>query len=377
MIIGVPKEIKNRERRVALTPEGAATLVAQGHELYIEQGAGTGSDFTDAAYQAAGVHIVSDAADAWKAELVVKVKEPLPVEYGFLRADMCLFTFLHLAAVPELAAQLLEKRVCAIGYETVQMTNGPLPLLAPMSRIAGRVAVQIGASLLQAENGTPFPGKGKLMGGIDGVPSAQALVLGGGNAGQSAAHVAIGMGAEVCVLDVSTARVATLNKTFKKSFRAELLDEKTMLARLSECDLLIGATLIAGEQAAHLLDEEKLAGMAGGVFVDIAIDQGGVSSTSRPTSYAEPVYVEAGVLHCCLPNLPACVPLSATRALTHATLPYVEQLAKLGIEAAIRDSLDNNGALALGVNSWGGDITHAGVAHALNQPYTPLEKAIG
>jgi len=377
MIIGVPKEIKNRERRVALTPEGTSVLTAEGHELCIEQGAGAGSGFTDAAYQAAGAHIVTHAADAWKAELVVKVKEPLPVEYEFLRADFCLFTFLHLAAVPELTTQLLEKRVRAIGYETVQMKNGALPLLAPMSRVAGRVAVQIGASLLQAENGTPFPGKGKLMGGVDGVPSAQVLILGGGNAGQNAAHVALGMGAEVCVLDVSAARVATLNKTLGKSFRAEVFNETTLLARLAECDLLIGATLIAGEHAAHLLDEEKLGSMRGGAFVDIAIDQGGISSTSRPTSYAEPVYVEAGVLHCCLPNLPACVPLSATRALTHATLPYVEQLANLGIEAAIRDSLRNNGALARGVNSWGGDITHAGVAHALNQPYTPLEKAIG
>ena len=372
MIVGIPKEIKNRERRVSLTPEGAAMLTENGHQVHIEQDAGAGSGFPDAAYLAAGARIVANAAQAWDAELVVKVKEPLEEEYPFLKPGLSLFTYLHLAAVPELVPVLLEQKVCAIAYETVQLDNGSLPLLAPMSCVAGRVAVQIGASLLQAENGTPFPGKGKLMGGIDGVPPAQVLILGGGNAGQSAAHVALGMGADVRVLDVNSTRVAMLNKTFGESFRAEVFNKETMLARLPECDLLIGATLMVGEHAAHLLDEEKLSRMRGGVFVDIAIDQGGISSTSRPTSYAEPVYIEAGVLHCCLPNLPACVPLSATRALTHATFPFVKLLANQGITSAIQGSEEANIALRRGVNTWEGHITHAGVAHALNQPYVNL-----
>jgi len=372
MIVGIPKEIKNRERRVSLTPEGAAKLTEYGHQVLIEQGAGAGSGFPDAAYLAADARIVANAAQAWDAELVLKVKEPLAEEYRFLKPGLSLFTYLHLAAVPELVPVLLGQKVCAIAYETVQLDNGSLPLLAPMSRVAGRVAAQMGAYLLQAENGTPFPGKGKLMGGVDGVPPARVLIIGGGNAGQSAAHVALGMGADVCVLDVNEACVATLRKHFGSSFQAEVFSMDAMLAELDDCDLLIGATLMVGEHAAHLLDKEKLSRMRGGVFVDIAIDQGGISSTSRPTSYAEPVYIEAGVLHCCLPNLPACVPLSATRALTHATFPFVKLLADQGIASAIQGLEEANISLRCGVNTWDGHITHAGVAHALNQPCVNL-----
>jgi len=372
MVIGIPKEIKNRERRVSLTPEGAAKLTVAGHQVQIERDAGLGSGFTDADYLAAGARIVASAAEAWDAELVVKVKEPLAVEYPFLKPRLCLFTFLHLAAVPELVPVLLEQKVCAIGYETVQMNSGSLPLLAPMSHVAGRVAAQMGAYLLQAENGTPFPGKGKLMGGVDGIPAARVLIIGGGNAGRNAAEVALGMGAEVCVLDANESCVAGLRKTFGTSFRAEVFTMDAMLIELDSCDMLIGATLMVGEHAAHLLDRETLARMHGGVFVDIAIDQGGISSSSRPTSYAEPVYVEAGVLHCCLPNLPACVPLSATRALTHATLPFVKLLAEQGIASAIQGPEEVNVALRRGVNTWDGRIAHAGVARALNRGCTPL-----
>jgi len=377
MIVGIPKEIKNRERRVALTPEGAANIAKDGHKVLIEQGAGLGSGFTDADYRTAGACIVPTAVEAWDAELVVKVKEPLAVEYSFLKPNLCLFTFLHLAAVQELVPLLLQKKVCAIAYETVQLDHGSLPLLAPMSRVAGRVAAQMGAYLLQAENGTPFPGKGKLMGGVDGVPPARVLIIGGGNAGRSAADVALGMGAEVCVLDASEACVGSLQKSFGERGRAGVFSMDAMLSELDGCDLLIGATLMVGEHAAHLLDKERLARMHGGVFVDIAIDQGGISSTSRPTSYAKPVYVEAGVLHCCLPNLPACVPLSATRALTHATLPFVQMLADQGVESAIKSSLRGDGALARGVNTWDGHIAHSGVAHALNQPCVPLSDMLG
>lgn len=371
MRIGIPKEIKNRERRVSLVPERAAALIAAGHAVRIEADAGLGSGFTDADYIAAGACMVATPEAAWDAELVLKVKEPLPVEYPLLRPGMCLFTYLHLAAVPELVPVLLQQQVRAIGYETVQMDHGSLPLLAPMSRVAGRVAVQIGARLLQAENGTPFPGKGKLMGGVDGVDPARVLILGGGNAGRHAAQVAVGMGASVCVMDADAACVTALNRDFGECVRAILFSRDGMLCELLACDLLIGATLLAGEHAAHLLSAEHLAMMPGGVFVDIAIDQGGISETSRPTSYADPVYVEAGVLHCCLPNLPACVPLSATRALTHATFPFVTLLAE-GVEAAMRGLQEESAALARGVNTWDGHITHPGVAHALNQACTPL-----
>jgi len=372
MIIGIPKEIKNRERRISLTPEGAASLTAAGHEVHVEQGAGLGSGFSDADYRTAGARIVADAAKAWEAELVVKVKEPLAVEYPFLSSNQCLFTYLHLAAVPELVPVLLQQKVRAIAYETVQLDNGSLPLLAPMSRVAGRVAAQMGAYLLQAENGTGFSGKGKLMGGVDGVPPARVLIIGGGNAGRSAADVAIGMGADVCVRDASPACVAALQASFGGRCRAGTFSMGAMLAELDDCDLLIGAALIAGEHAPQLLGKDQLARMQGGVFVDIAIDQGGIATTSRPTSYAEPVYVEAGVLHCCLPNMPACVPLSATRALTHATLPYVQMLADRGIASAMTDA-----ALARGVNTWDGHITHAGVAHALNLPCEKLSEVLG
>ncbi len=366
MNIGIPKEIKNRERRVALTPDGAAMLVAAGHQVRIEQGAGLGSGFSDDDYREAKADIVDDAAGAWDAELVIKVKEPLPSEYAFLRPGLCLFTFLHLAAASELVPVLLEQGVRAIGYETVQANDGSLPLLAPMSRVAGRVAVQIGARLLQAENDTEFPGKGVLMGGVDGVPPANVMVLGGGNVGCNAAEVALGMGASVRILDANVSRVSDLRERFAYAGDAcdvRFFAPQLMFEALEECDLLIGAALIPGEHTPTLLTPSYLEKMHGGALVDVSIDQGGVSQTSRPTSFAEPVYVEAGVLHCCLPNLPACVPLSATQALTHATFPYVRKLANQGIEAALDDA-----ELARGINTWDGDIRHRGVARALHLP---------
>jgi len=374
MIIGVAKELKNRERRVALTPEGAAQLVAAGHVLRIERNAGKGSGFSDADYAAAGAQVLAKEA-VWQADLVVKVKEPLAEEYGFLRPQLCLFTYLHLAAEPQLVDVLLANKVRAIAYETVQTDDGGLPLLAPMSRIAGRVAAQTGAHLLQTENGTPFVGKGVLMGGD---PPAKVMIIGGGHAGRAAASVACGMGADVCIFDVSAVCVADLNKTFVKNMigghcEARFFDMNACTVdewavALNDCDVLIGAALIVGEHAPQLLQARHLARMGGGVFVDIAIDQGGMSATSRPTSYAEPVYVEAGVLHCCLPNLPAAVPVSATHALTAATLPWLQKLADTGIAAAMCDP-----TLARGVNTWDGQLVHRGVAHALGLSFTPLE----
>jgi len=367
MIIGVPKELKNRERRVALTPEGAAQLIAAGHALRIEHGAGAGSGYGDDDYAASGARICSSAAEVWAADFIVKVKEPLPDEYRYLRPNMCLFTYLHLAAEPELARVLLAEKVCAIGYETVQTDSGELPLLAPMSQIAGRVAVQTGARLLQAENGTRFAGKGVLMGDVAGVPSARVVIVGGGNAGKHAAKIACGMGAQVTVLDSKPACVSALQAEFGISCKVQILEGGTWQSVLDGCDLLIGAALIPGEHAPQLLREQDIQRMAGGVFIDIAIDQGGISNTSRPTSFAEPVYLKAGVLHCCLPNLPAAVPVSATRALTHATLPYVQKIADAGVQAALADA-----ALARGVNTWKGRIVHRGLAHALGVPFSAL-----
>jgi len=370
MIIGVPKELKNREHRVSLTPAGAQQLIKDGHEVRVQHGAGAGSDFSDAEYETAGAHIVQNAAEAWAADLVVKIKEPLAEEYTFLRPGLCLFTYLHLAAAPELLDVLLEKGVRAIGYETVQADDGRLPLLAPMSRIAGRLAAQIGALLLQKENGTPYSGKGVLMGGVDGVESAHVLVLGGGNVGCNAAEVALGMGASVQILDASVDCVSVLRQRFEGTGEAcdvRFFARQLMFEALETCDLLIGAALIPGEHAPLLLTPSYLERMKGGVFVDVAIDQGGVSETSRPTSYDKPAYVESGVLHCCLPNLPAAVPVSATQALTHATLPYIRHLANAGMDAVREDV-----ALARGVNTWDGVLTSAALAHSFKRQYASL-----
>ena len=375
MIIGIPKEIKNQEHRVAITPDGVRQLVADGHSIVVEHDAGADSGYADSDYSEAGAQLVQDAGDAWAADLVVKIKEPLAEEYPFLRAGMGLFTFLHLAAVPKLADILLEKQVRAIAYETVQQNDGSLPLLAPMSRIAGRLAAQIGANLLQRENGTSHRGKGVLMGGADGARPARVLVLGGGNVGASAAEVALGMGASVRILDASVDRVAQLRERFSAAGEAcdvRFMAGQLMFEMLAECDILIGAALIPGQHAPTLLTPSYLERMAGGVFVDVAIDQGGISQTSRPSSYADPVYVEAGVLHCCLPNLPASVPVSATQALTHATFPFVRKLAISGLQKAVQEDR----MLARGVNTWDGDLTHQGVAHALKKPCKPLNMNI-
>ena len=370
MIVGVPREIKNREHRVALTPDGVRQLVKDGHAVCVEQGAGVASDFTDKDYETAGAQVVEKADDAWSADLVLKIKEPLAEEYAFIRPELCLFTYLHLAAAPELLDVLLEKSVRAIGYETVQANDGSLPLLAPMSRVAGRLAAQVGATLMQKENGTPYSGKGVLMGGVDGVEPARVLILGGGNVGRNAAEVALGMGASVQILDANVDCVSSLRQRFSRFGDAcdvRFFAEQLMFEALETCDLLIGAALIPGEHAPLLLTPSYLERMEGGVFVDVAIDQGGVSETSKPTSYDEPVYVESGVLHCCLPNLPAAVPVSATQALTHATLPYIRHLTNAGMDAVHEDT-----ALARGVNTWDGHVAHRGVAHALGKEYTPL-----
>lgn len=354
MQIGVPTEIKNHEHRVAITPAGVTALTAAGHRIVVQSGAGCDSGFDDAAYLAAGAEVSESAARVWQSEMVVKVKEPLASEYDYLRPGLVLFTYLHLAAVPELAHELIERRVCAIAYETVQPDGDGLPLLAPMSQVAGRVAAQMGVYLLQRENGTPYRGRGILPGGVAGVAPVTAVILGAGNVGRHAADALRGLSAEVVLLEADAARAEALG--------ARHYSRESLLELLPACDLLIGAALIPGEHAPELLSAADIARMpAGSVFVDVSIDQGGISETSRATTYDEPVYVESGVLHCCLPNMPAVVPQSSTLALTTATLPYVQRLADLGVDGAIAA----DPALARGINVRDGAVLHAGVRRAL------------
>ena len=361
MLLGIPKEIKNREHRVAITPEGARQLTAQGHRVLVQTGAGADSGFSDAAYRQSGAAIVKTAAEAWQAEFIVKVKEPLPAEYPFLVPHKILFTYLHLAAAPELTYELIRQRVCAIGYETVQLEDGSLPLLTPMSQVAGRVAVQLGVRFLQKENATPFPGMGRLPGGIAHVPACTVLILGGGNVGQHAAMAAAGLGARVLILEADRQRTASLAKAMPQ-VEVMLYSHELLISLLPECELMIGATLIPGTHTPRLLSRAEMALMKPqSVFVDVAIDQGGISETSRPTTYHDPVYIEEGVLHCCLPNLPAAVPSTSTQALTSATLPYVLKLADLGLDAA----LESSPALAKGVNIRDGIVVHKGLAASL------------
>jgi len=362
MRIGVPKEIKNHEHRVAVTPDGVAQLSATGHRVIVEAAAGIDSGFSDADYQQAGAEIVADAARAWSAELVVKVKEPQVCEYQYLREDLGLFTFLHLAAFPQLAAVLLEKKVCGIAYETVQNGAGYLPLLKPMSEVAGRMAVQLGVHFLQKENGTVFPGKGCLPASIGTVDAMHVVILGAGNVGLNAADAAAGLGARVSLLERDEKRIRGLQQQTHKNISLFHFSHEHFFDLLDHCDLLIGAALIPGKHAPALLSRNDLKRMwNGSVFIDVSIDQGGISDTSRVTGYDEPVYVEEGVIHCCLPNLPAAVPQTSTRALTEVTLPYVRLLADSGINEALKTDT----ALACGLNVQAGRIVHPAVSASL------------
>jgi alanine dehydrogenase len=344
MMIGLPKETKNGEHRVALTPQGVAALCAQGQQVIVEQSAGCDSGFTDDDYLQAGAKI-ADAAAAWACAMVVKVKEPQAAEYDYLHHGMVLFTYLHLAAEPVLQKELQQRGVCALAYETLQLSDGSLPLLAPMSRIAGRIAVSLGMHWLMKENGTPYPGMGRIAGGIPDVPAIQVLILGGGNVGVHAAQVAIGMGADVVIVEARAERAQQLRTMFPHQ---TVIAGDAMLDYLAGTALLIGAALVPGTHAPRLLTREDLTRMpTASVLVDVAIDQGGISETSRPTSYSDPVYMAEGVLHGCLPNLPACVPQSATQALTSATLPYIITLATQGVKEACRQHPELSSAIAI------------------------------
>ena len=369
MKIGVAKEIKSDEYRVALTPAGARELGQRGHDVIVETGAGGGSSFTDAAYEAAGARIAS-VEDVWAdADLLLKVKEPIEPEYGRLREGLVLFTYLHIAADEPLTRALIESGITAVAYETVETDSGALPLLAPMSEIAGRLAAQAGAYFLEK----PLGGRGLLLGGVPGVAPGRVVVIGGGMVGYNAAVIAIGLGANVTILERSIDRMRHLEEVL--SGRVSLVMSSTLQIEesLREADVVIGAVLIPGAVAPKLITREMVEGMKeGAVLADVAIDQGGCAETSHPTTHSEPVYTVAGVTHYCVANMPGAVPITSTKALTNATLPYVEAIADHGIaEAVARDP-----ALSRGVNVVDGKVTYEAVADAHGLEYQPLEDVL-
>jgi len=367
--IGVAREIKTDEYRVALTPAGARELVQKGHEVLIEFGAGDGSAMPDPAYVRAGAEIVS-VDEVWNgSELLLKVKEPVAVEYPRLREDLVLFTYLHIAADEPLTRALVESGVRAVAYETVETPDRRLPLLAPMSEIAGRLAPQAGAYFLEK----PLGGRGVLLGGVPGVAPGRVLVLGGGVVGYNAAVIAIGLGAHVTILDKSIDRMRYLDEILSGRVSTLMSSTLQIESSIREADVVIGAVLVPGARAPKLVTRDMLKEMKqGSVIVDVAIDQGGCFETSHPTTHTDPVYTVDGIIHYCVANMPGGVPVSSTKALTNATLPYVEAIADHGLaEAVARDK-----ALALGVNVLDGKITYAPVAEAHGLEYTPLEDVL-
>jgi len=366
MIIGVPREVKDHESRVGLVPHGVSTLVEAGHEVVVQSRAGALSSITDDEYLAAGARIAPTAAEVWGgAEIVVKVKEPQPSEYGYFRKDLTLFTYLHLAPLPELTAKLLETQVTAIAYETIQEKDGSLPCLVPMSEVAGRMAAQVGAQYLEAPNG----GRGLLLAGIPGVAPANVVVLGGGVVGHNAAKIAYGLGANVTIIDRNLNRLRELDDIYRGSVTTLASNAWTISESLRLADLVIGAVLIPGASAPKLVTRKMLANMKqGAVMVDVAIDQGGCFETSHGTTHTDPVYYVDNVLHYCVSNMPAAVPHTSTYGLTNATFPYLLQLASKGPKQAIQ----SNPAMALGVNTFQGKCVYKGVAESQNIPYTDL-----
>ena len=369
MIVGVPTEIKPDERRVALTPAGAAAFRSHNHRVLVQSGAGAGSGFSDAEYRAAGAQILRSAAAVWKrARMVLKVKEPQRSEFRFLRSDLILFTYLHLAAEPALARELVRRGTAALGYETVQLEDQSLPLLAPMSEVAGRLAVQVGGWCMEAQNG----GCGVLLSGASGVRPGRVAVLGGGIAGANAARVAAGVGgAEVTILDVNPTRLRYLGDLLGGRVTTLMSNRATLEEEVLNADLVIGTVLVAGARTPRLVTRAMVARMKrGAALVDLSIDQGGLSETSRPTSHRQPIYVAQGVVHYCVTNMPAIVPHTSTYALTNVTLTYALELADLGVlEAGAR-----NAALRNGVNTFGGHVVHPAVAAALRiKPRSPWD----
>ncbi|GGI40367.1 alanine dehydrogenase [Mammaliicoccus stepanovicii] len=369
MIIGVPREVKNNENRVALTPSGVASLKAQKHVIKVETGAGLGSQFTDQDYLDSGAQIVKQE-EAWNVDMVMKVKEPLKEEYQFFKKDLILFTYLHLAAEEELTNALLEKEVTSIAYETVQLPDRSLPLLAPMSEVAGRMSTQIGAQFLQKTNG----GVGILLSGVPGVKRGKVTIIGGGQAGTNAAKMAVGLGADVTIVDLNPTRLQQLDDLFGASVQTMMSSPLNIEEAVVESDLVIGSVLIPGAKAPKLVTEDMVKKMRpGSVLVDIAIDQGGSFETSdRITTHDDPTYVKHGVVHYAVANMPGAVPRTATIALNNATTPYAIQLANKGFVKACQD----NEALAKGLNTIHGKLTYHEVAKAFDKEYTPYQEIL-
>jgi alanine dehydrogenase len=367
--IGVAKEIKTDEYRVALTPAGARELVQHGHEVTIESGAGDGSSFTDSAYEGAGARI-ANVEDVWaESDLLLKVKEPIAPEYGRLREGLVLFTYLHIAADEPLTRALVDSGNTAVAYETVETDSGGLPLLAPMSEIAGRLAAQAGAYFLEK----PLGGRGLLLGGVPGVAPGRVVVIGGGMVGYNSAVIALGLGANVTILERSLDRMRHLEEVLSGRVSLVMSSSLQIEESVRDADVVIGAVLIPGAVAPKLITREMVRGMKeGAVLADVAIDQGGCAETSRPTTHSEPVYTVEGVTHYCVANMPGAVPITSTKALTNATLPYVEAIADHGLaEAVARDA-----ALARGVNVLDGKVTYEAVADAHGLDYQPLEDVL-
>ncbi|GJL77887.1 MAG: alanine dehydrogenase [Nitrospinaceae bacterium] len=369
MIIGVPKEIKKDEGRVSLTPAGVHDLVSLGHEVLVEKDAGLGSDLTNQQYKEQGAQITERDDVFGRAEMIIKVKEPLPEEYGFLREGQILYTYLHLAPAKELALALLERKIIGIAYETVQLPDKSLPLLIPMSEVAGRMSIHEGAKCLESENG----GRGILLGGVPGVDPGHVVIIGGGIVGSSAAKMAIGTGATVTLLDTNLQRLRYLDDIYGARLRTLMSNQINLTDVLRMADLVVGAVLIPGAKAPRLVSRDMLKKMRpGSVVVDVGIDQGGVFETSHPTTHSDPIYEEEGVVHYCVANMPGALARTSTFALTNATFPFARELAQKGYRQALKES----SALTLGLNLYKGHVTHPAVAEALDLEYVAPEKLL-
>jgi alanine dehydrogenase len=369
MIIGLPREVKDNEYRVAVTPGGVRQLTEAGNPVVVESGAGEGSGFSDDEYGGAGARVVPKVREVWGADLVVKVKEPQPSEYELMRPGVVLFTFLHLAAEKELTMEMMRRQVTGIAYETVEQADGSLPLLLPMSEVAGRMAVQVGARYLQRTEG----GRGKLLGGVPGVRPADVTIIGAGVVGTNAAQMALGMGANVIILDIDAARLRYMDQVFHGRLTTLSANPVNTAESVIRADLLIGAVLVKGARAPCLVTRDMIRDMEpGSVVVDVAVDQGGCIETTRPCTHSDPVIIVDGVLHYGVTNMPGAVPRTSTYALSNATLPYLVQMAEEGVLMAVQ----KNPSLARGVNVYDGKITYKAVADAFDLEYTPLDSLI-
>lgn len=368
MIIGVPKEIKNNENRVALTPAGAKELVKRGHTVYVQQTAGVGSGFSDAEYEAAGATILPTIEATYEiAEMIIKVKEPIESEYALIKENQLLFTYFHFASYEPLTKAMVARKAVCLAYETVEKADRSLPLLVPMSEVAGRMAIQKGANYLEK----PLGGRGILLGGVPGVLPAKVLILGGGIVGTQAAWMAAGMGADVTIMDVSLPRMRYLDDVMPKNVKTMMSNEYNIREMIKQADLIIGAVLIPGAKAPHLITIDMLKDMKkGAVLVDVAVDQGGCIETCKPTTHENPTFVIDDVVHYCVANMPGAVPYTSTLALTNATLPYAIQLADKGWKKAAQE----NPELVPGLNVIQGEIVYKAVAEAFDMPYTPVDK---